>query len=228
MWTRADLKSNAKIVMGQNYWKTVLVAFLIMIAVGGSTSSNITNTYSNASSQGFGGIFDFPQAFAVAGIIMTVMLFSFIIAMALNIFLFKPLEVGCRRYLISARQAPGNLSLLSFGFKHSYMNIVKTQFFRWLYTFLWTLLLVVPGIIKSYEYRMMPYILAENPALDTNEVFARSREMMTGNKMNAFVLDLSFIGWHILGGFTCGLLNLFYVNPYQQSTNAELYEALRR
>jgi uncharacterized membrane protein len=63
--------------------------------------------------------------------------------------------------------------------------------------------------------------------MDKDEAFARSKEMMTGQKWNAFVLDLSFFGWHLLGIFTCGLLQIFYINPYQQLTNAELYEALR-
>ena len=89
------------------------------------------------------------------------------------------------------------------------------------------MLFLVPGIIKSYEYRMIPYILADNPTISYEEAFALSKKMMTGNKWDAFVLDLSFIGWRILGGLTCGILSLFYVNPYQYQTNAALYEALK-
>ena len=76
-----------------------------------------------------------------------------------------------------------------------YGNIVLTMFLRDLYIVLWTLLFIVPGIVKSYEYMMVPYILAENPGMDQKEVFQISREMMNGQKWNAFVLDLSFIGW---------------------------------
>ena len=122
---------------------------------------------------------------------------------------------------------PAEIKELAFGYDHCYKNSVKTLFLRDLYTVLWSLLFVIPGIIKAYEYRMMPYILADDPTLPTSEVFAQSRAMMKGNKWKAFVLDLSFIGWHILSLFTAGLLSTFYVRPYQLMTNAALYEALK-
>ncbi|MCL2717196.1 MAG: DUF975 family protein [Lachnospiraceae bacterium] len=226
MWTRAELKSNAKIVLQQNYWKSVLVAFLIFIIGGGPSGSN-GSSYGSANSQVISNSYGYIGFFNYLGLILTIMIFTVILILVISLFLLKPLEVGCRRYFISARSAPGDLSLLGLGFKNSYMNIVKTQFLRSLFIFLWSLLFLIPGIIKFYEYRMMTYILAENPGLDSNEVFARSKAMMTGDKWNAFVLDLSFIGWHILGALTCFALTVFYTFPYQQSTNAELYEALR-
>ncbi len=73
---------------------------------------------------------------------------------------------------------------------------------------------------------MMPYILAAHPDMPTKEVFARSKEMMRGNKWRAFVLDLSFIGWELLSALTLGILHIFYVGPYRNMTNAALYEAL--
>ena len=100
------------------------------------------------------------------------------------------------------------------------------MFFRDLFTFLWTLLFIIPGIIKSYEYKMVPYLLAEYPDMDRKEVFARSRDMMYGQKWNTFVLDLSFIPWNILSTITFGLVGLFYVSPYQDATYAELYDTL--
>ena len=96
-----------------------------------------------------------------------------------------------------------------------------------LFTYLWSLLFVIPGIIKGYEYRMIPYILAENPGIDYREAFAASKQMMDGNKWKAFVLDLSFFGWNFLSIFTCGILAIFYVMPYIYMTNAELYVALK-
>lgn len=97
------------------------------------------------------------------------------------------------------------------------------MFLRNLFIFLWTLLLVVPGIIKHYEYLMVPYILAENPGMRREEAFLISKKMMMGQKWDTFVLDLSFIGWRILEGLTFGILGIFYVEPYIQSTFAELY-----
>lgn len=74
---------------------------------------------------------------------------------------------------------------------------------------------------------MIPYILAENENITTDEAFIRSKEMMDGNKWNAFVLDLSFIGWEILNAFTLGILGIFYVNPYIHQTDAALYDCLK-
>jgi len=94
-------------------------------------------------------------------------------------------------------------------------------------TFLWSLLFVIPGIVKSYEYRMIPYILSENPSIQMSRAFELSREMTYGHKADIWVLDLSFILWNLLGAITCGLANIFYVNPYIAATNAELYGVLR-
>ena len=101
------------------------------------------------------------------------------------------------------------------------------MFFRDLYTLLWSLLFIIPGIVKAYEYRMIPYILADNPDMDKDEAFTRSREMMTGQKWKTFVLDLSFIGWNILSLLTIGLLGIFYVGPYKRATRAALYDTLK-
>ena len=96
-----------------------------------------------------------------------------------------------------------------------------------LFIWLWSLLFVIPGIYKAYQYRMVPYLLAENPEMDYNRALSLSASMMEGEKMNAFVLDLSFFGWYLLSVFTCGILAIVYVAPYQYHTNAGLYIALR-
>ena len=73
---------------------------------------------------------------------------------------------------------------------------------------------------------MVPYLLAEYPDMSRQEAFARSKEMMYGQKWRAFVLDLSFLGWNILSGITFGIVGLFYGRPYQDATDAELYDVL--
>ena len=98
-----------------------------------------------------------------------------------------------------------------------------TMFMMNLKIFLWSLLFIIPGIIKAYEYRMVPYILAEHPEMSYSEVLEASSRMMDGQKMNAFILDLSFIGWEILSSITAGIVGIFWVNPYYYSTDAELY-----
>ena len=150
-----------------------------------------------------------------------------LLSILLNVFVFNPLQVGCQHWFIRSRTEDNyNIGSVGFTFKEGYGNVTKTMFLKQLYTFFWSLLFVFPGIIKSYEYRMIPYLLAENPYMSTDEAFARSRSMMDGEKWNAFVLDLSFIGWNILSAFTLGLVGLFYVAPYQAYTNMELYVTL--
>ena len=82
-------------------------------------------------------------------------------------------------------------------------------------------------MIKGYEYAMVPYLLLDHPEMSRQEIFAESKRLMMGNKWDAFVLDLSFIGWHLLGACTFGILTFLYVNPYRYYTEAELYHVLR-
>ena len=82
-------------------------------------------------------------------------------------------------------------------------------------------------MIKTYEYRMIPYILAENPKTKKKEAFYLSKKMMKGNKWKTFVLDLSFVGWNFISIFTFGLLNILYINPYKVATTVELYIILK-
>ena len=164
-------------------------------------------------------------ALVVGGILLFIVLF--IVIAAIHAFLFNPLEAGTARFFVRNLNDKAEIRELAYCYDHGYLNVVKTVFLRDLYIVLWGLLLIIPGIIKSYEYRMVNYILAENPEMNTKEVFAMSRDMMRGNKWRAFVLDLSFIGWHLLSLITIGLAGIFYVFPYRNMTNAALYEFLR-
>ena len=101
------------------------------------------------------------------------------------------------------------------------------MFLRSLFQTLWNFT-VIGGIIKHYEYILIPYILAENPKIGRKEAFLLSKHLMRRNKWKYFLLDLSFAGWHILSLFTLGMLDLLFVNPYIASCRAELYAVLRR
>ena len=87
-------------------------------------------------------------------------------------------------------------------------------------------LFIIPGIIKSYEYCMVPYILAENPQISCERAFELSRQMTKGEKWKIFVLGLSFIGWVIVGMLCC-CVGQFFVQPYIEATYAELYQVMR-
>lgn len=155
-------------------------------------------------------------------VVVIVLLLSFVLAA----FIINPLEVGIRRFFVKSYEGDVLIREIAHGFDHSYMNVVKTMFFRDLYTLLWTLLFIIPGIVKYYEYRMIPYIMGDNPDISKEEAFARSKEMMKGQKWKTFVLDMSFIGWNILSLFTLGILSVFYVAPYTNITFAGLYRKL--
>jgi uncharacterized membrane protein len=95
-----------------------------------------------------------------------------------------------------------------------------------LYTFLWSLLFIIPGIIKSYSYAMTPYILLDRPELSATDAIKESEKMMDGHKMDLLILDLSFIGWILLTALTCGILT-FYVEPYMMATRTAFYLELK-
>ena len=96
-----------------------------------------------------------------------------------------------------------------------------------IYEFLWGLT-IIGGIIKRYSYFLVPYIIAENPDIDGKTAIKLSREMMDGHKMECFILELSFIGWRILGIVTLGLSDLFFTEPYEVSVFTEYYTDLRK
>ncbi len=163
--------------------------------------------------------------FAVVFVVVFLVIMTVVVL--LDVFIFNPLEVGCKRFYVRNLNEAAQIGNVGFAFDNNYKNIAKTMFFRDLYTILWSLLFVIPGIVKSYEYQMIPYLLAENPQMTKEQAFAESKRMMDGQKWNAFVLDLSFIGWDILSAMTLGILGIFYVQPYMDATHAALYEALR-
>lgn len=170
-------------------------------------------------------------AAAIATVVVLIITIVFVVALIIvipvSVFLINPLEVGTNRFFVQNLKLDANLREICFAFDHNYLNCVKILFFRDLYVFLWSLLFIIPGIIKAYEYRMVPYILGDNPNIDREEAFALSNMLMQGNKGKAFVLDLSFLGWYILNGLTLGILGIFYVNPYVKQTNAALYLKLK-
>ena len=218
----------------------------------GSSDSSVTDDYSNDDSSLYDGndfyddtydgnveddiddlnsMADNTAGMMAIGIFLMVFIIVFVVLMAVVILLdaciFNPLEVGCKKYYLRNLNEPAQVGNIGYAFDNNYKNITKTMFFRDLFTVLWTLLFIIPGIVKSYEYQMIPYLLADNPQMTKEQAFEESKRMMQGQKWKAFVLDLSFIGWNILSALTLGILGIFYVQPYMDATHAALYEALR-
>lgn len=165
---------------------------------------------------------------AIVGLtVFAIVLVAGAIGIAVDVLLINPVEFGCRNFFRRNLDEPAKLSSLTLPFDKNYKNAVKTAFFKDLFIWLWSLLFVIPGIIKAYEYRLVPYIFAENPDMKYSDILAESSKLMKGNKWKTFVLDLSFIGWELLSLCTCGLLSIFYVDPYRLQTDAALYEAIK-
>lgn len=230
MWNRKDLKKQGKAAVKRNYWKAVLVSGITTALAGGAgaacsasaesqeTQSSIENSISGLSPKMLAGMF---------AMVTVIALIVMVCIVAAKILIVNPLEAGIHKFQINAVNDVGNISDLGNGYDYAYKRNVKALFLRDLYIFLWTLLFIIPGIIKSYEYRMVPYLLADHPDMDVKEVFAESKAMMSGNKWRAFVLDISFILWDILGCMTVGIVAFLYVLPYRNLTGAALYEALK-
>ena len=159
---------------------------------------------------------------AMAGVVLVVLL----IGSLFRIFVTNPIEVGCQNFFVRNSEAPAELGEIKRGF-HPYWRNVGAMLLRGLFLFLWSLLCIIPGIIKSYSYRMVPYILADDPTIGGRDAITLSRKMMDGQKWNAFLLDLSFIGWLLLSVVTLGIAGIFYTNPYMYATHAELYQTLK-
>ena len=220
MWNRKELKEKGKINLKGFYWNSFLVSLILIISGGSHNKLDLGGSSSSTGTTN--GTDDFTLKIAFFALLV------FLIFWILRIFLGYILEVGGRKYFIELSRGNSNLSyLLKYFNKKNYQNIVTTLLFRGVYIFLWTLLLIIPGIIKMYEYRFVPYILAENPELNHNRVLDLSREMTAGEKMNIFILDLSFLGWFILGALFFGI-GILFVQPYYDSVNAELYYKLKK
>lgn len=252
MWNRIDLKERAKNVLRGCFWSAVVVALITGILTGsfsgGSSGRGQVQETTYNSIQDNGGnmvgsatdlIFENarqPQnilariagmgfGVVILGIGVTMVLFGF----AFGVLVGNPIQVGSSRFFMQARETSTGIGEVFYAFRQKeFWNVVLIMFVMNVKIFLWGLLFVIPGMVKSYEYKMIPYILAENPGLSMSRVFELSREMTMNEKMDMFVLNLSFIPWFILSACTCGLAGIFWVNPYMSATEAELYAVLRQ
>ena len=216
MWNRQQVKEQAKQIMKRNYWKMFVVTLIAGIlkaeyvdliqAVEDFIPDNVL-----------------PSMFSS---ILTILSGGFFVGLLSSIFIGNVISVGEQNYFIKNHYENPAINEIFQGFKGNYLNVVKIMFIMELKIMLWLLLLVVPGIIKTYEYSMIPYLLAENPNITMDEAFSLSKQMTTGQKMNLFVLDLSFLGWYFLG-FLCFGIGALFVKPYDVAAFTEVYLILK-
>ena len=118
------------------------------------------------------------------GILIVVFLVIFVLILLVDVFIINPLEVGCRRFFIRNLNEPAQIGNIGYGFDNNYRNVAKTMFFRDLFTVLWSLLFIIPGIVKAYEYMMIPYLLAE-PADDQRAGICGKQAYDAGTEMES-------------------------------------------
>lgn len=253
MWNISQLKERAKKAFVENYWWCVLVALILTVLVGNGgggrgnheekhteETSYVVHLGAYFSEDGLEMLKDqvvrvdkeavknVVSTFVKNTVYLVLGIVGILFTLVLKALALNPLQVGCRKFFfVNACSDTANPGLMGDSFKNGYYgNTVVAMFLRDLYTFLWTLLLVVPGIVKMYEYRMVPYLMAEYPEMHYQEALDKSRLMMDGEKWNAFMLDFSFIGWYILSAMTGGLVGIFWTRPYKYAADAELYLTL--
>lgn len=227
MWSISEVKERGKTVFKANYWKSVLVALILSVCAGGAGAGASNSVKSEDLQEQFSSLS--PEQltiiiFAVLGVIGV----AVTIGELIKIFALNPLSIGCYGFFKDNNKTDGraDFNVLLDGFKNNYLHNVLTVFLKDLFLALWTCLFIIPGIIMAYAYRMVPYILRDNPELAPMEVIKKSKEMMKGNKWQAFVYDLSFIGWILLTIITCGIVGVFYLSPYKENADAQLYMTL--
>ena len=225
MWNRQQVKEQAKQIMKRNYWKMFVVTLIASILTGEKTTiiERVQDFTSNNLSYDSQPIF-YSSNFEL--IFYSFISVASILGILYTIFIGNIIVVGKNGYFIKNHDENPELGEIFKGFKGNYLNVVKIMFLMDLKTLLWLLLFIIPGFVKAYEYSMIPYLLAENPNLSASQAFSLSKQMTTGQKMDLFVLDLSFLGWIILGLICCGI-GILFVLPYPEATRAEVYLNLK-
>lgn len=243
MWTSKLLKSNGRAALHGRYWRCLGIG-LITALLGGSKMlpaiyflyTQITGwlraatrpmvwTGNNPQSELDQGLYLILQL-GLWPILAAIVLGLVLVTLIYAVFVSGPAQVGYRRYMMENRQGRSQVGTLFSAFRVPYGNVVRVQFLVGLQVLVGCILFVIPGIFLHYRYRMVPYLLAENPYLSASRAMQLSRQMMHGEKWHALLLDLSFLGWYLLCVLTLGL-GLVFLEPYLQVTNAELYALLR-
>ena len=215
MKTRQEIKAIAKAQFKSNYWNCVLAALLVSAVLGA-----ISWLAGGTSTQEIG-------SDTAANITISIRGCS---GSLLYLLLLGPLTVGLYYFFIKNVLGAKDEISVTTPFTEAFRNYPRKlggSLWMFLFVFLWSLLFVIPGIIKGLSYGMTPYLLADCPDVKARDALKLSMRMMKGHKGELFVLWLSFIGWGLLSALTCGILWIFYVSPYMQNTFALYYLEVR-
>jgi len=218
--TASDLRARARQSLQGNYWTAVAAAFVAAIfgslVAGGGFSIDIDV---DTIKQLFGKV---PKLLAVY--LSVVGSFAGVLSLV-TLILGGVVQLGYAKYLL--KQYDGQTGEVKdlFSMFQMFTQGFLQALLRAIYTFLWALLFVIPGIVKAYSYAMTPFILVEHPEMTANEAITASKELMNGHKGELFWLDLTFIGWNLLCALTLGI-GVFFLNPYTNAAHAAFYRDL--
>ncbi|WP_214825061.1 DUF975 family protein [Exiguobacterium algae] len=205
---RSEWKQHARSMMKGKWWLMAGLALLFVIL--------------NGIPQWFAPTYEIndPQPYTSTDVTMS------FISNVLTI-LIAPLSIGWTWLALSvSRGEKPAVSKLFEPFRNGYVKHVIVSFLVTLFIVLWSLLLLVPGIIKAFSYSLTFYILRDQPELKALEAITESRRLMDGHKMEAFKLSLSFFGWFLVGLMTLGI-GFFFIGPYFSVTYATFYDSVR-
>ncbi len=230
MFYRTGLKLQARNRMRGYLGNAILVSLICSLLLGGfSTSRDFSDLSGSAETTNLTTNLHFQDILSpvLLGAIATISVFALLGGLAYQIFFANILKVGkygwFMRYSRGEYPSVGQL----FSAFRIYKPTMVTMLVRDLYVLLWSLLFVIPGIVQSYAYRLVPYILYENPNLRAEEALQISKDIMRGNKMDLFIFDCSFFLWNVLSAITGGLVGILYVTPYYCTAEAMIYDALK-
>ena len=209
-WNPLDVKMSARRILkesgwnsaGQprkNYWQAVNLSFVVLLLA----------VVPNSFLQNLG---------------MDAGLEALLLSIGITLLFLNPLEVGNDCYYLWQKKGKSlaKESIMAAFSGRNYLGLVTGMFFYSAMIFAWGLLLVVPGIIKGYSYRMVPFLLAENPSMNWKRALEISSHATQGEKLDMFLLDISFAGWILLCLITLGL-GLFFFMPYYCTAMCEVY-----
>lgn len=219
-------------------WLTAVIAGLIAALLGGVSSDGPELKFSTGDSgtyMTFGiGDFNFystgveiaPETATLLGDMLGYILIALFALALLFLVVGSVVQLGYCRFnldLIDGYPEPEVKTLFSY-FPH-WGTAVAASLKQGLLVILWSLLLIVPGIMAAYSYAMTPYILAEHPEMTSGDAILHSKEIMYGNRWRLFCLEFSFIGWSLLSVLTLGIGNLWLI-PYRQAAIAAFYREI--
>ena len=168
---------------------------------------------------------------AVSFLISTILILiviGVVLSVVIHFLVIYPLNIGCKNFFYKNLYEKSSVTEVLKGFFKNYFSKSLIMLLKDIYIFLFGLLFIIPGIVKRYEYRMVPYLIAVNPQISSKEALSKSKKMMRGQKWRVFVLDLSFLGWDFLSILTIGIVGILYSRPYKYQTDAALYDILCR